>query len=60
MLNLIFADVLSIMIELVNKNTLDIMGDNVTTTMAIAAIINNAERTKYIAQCRLRLIVQLF
>lgn len=41
MLNLIFADILSIMIELVNKNTLDIIGGNVTTTMAIAAIITN-------------------
>ena len=41
MLNLIFADILSIMIELVNKNTLDIIGGNVTTTMVIAAIITN-------------------
>jgi len=41
MLNLIFADILSIMMELVNKNTLDIIGGNVTTTMAIAAIITN-------------------
>jgi len=41
MLNLIFADILSIMIELVNKNTLDIIGGNATTTMAIAAIITN-------------------
>jgi len=41
MLNLIFADILSIMIELVNKNTLDILGENVTTTMAIAAIVTN-------------------
>lgn len=39
-LNLIFADILSIMVELVNKNTLDIIGE-VTTTMAIAALITN-------------------
>jgi len=41
MLNIIFADILSIMIELVSKNTLDIIGGDVTTTMAIAAIITN-------------------
>jgi len=41
MLNMIFADILSIMIELMNKNTLDIIGGNVNTTMAIAAIITN-------------------
>jgi len=41
MLNIIFADILSIMIELVNKNTLDIIGGDVTTTMAIAAILTN-------------------
>lgn len=41
MLNLIFADILSIMIELVNKNTLDIVGGEVTTAMAIAAIVTN-------------------
>lgn len=41
MLNLIFADILSIMVELVNKNTLgDILGE-VTSTMAIAAAITN-------------------
>lgn len=41
MLNLIFADVLTIIIELVNKNTLhDIIGE-VVTTMAIAAVITN-------------------
>jgi len=41
MLNLIFADILSIIVELVNKNTLgDILGE-VTSTMAIAAIITN-------------------
>jgi hypothetical protein len=39
-LNLIFADILSIMVELVNKNTLDIIGE-VTSTMAIAALITN-------------------
>ncbi|WP_111710095.1 DUF6326 family protein [Lutibacter citreus] len=38
--NLLFADILSIMVELVNKNTLDIIGE-VTTTMAIAAILTN-------------------
>jgi hypothetical protein len=38
--NLLFADILSIMVALVNKNTLDIIGE-VTTTMAIAAIITN-------------------
>jgi len=41
MLNIIFADILSIMIELVNKNTLDIIGGDVNTTMAVAAIITN-------------------
>jgi len=41
MLNLIFADILSIMIELVNKNTLDIIGSDLATTMAIAAIVTN-------------------
>jgi DMSO/TMAO reductase YedYZ heme-binding membrane subunit len=41
MLNLIFADILSIIVELVNKNTLgDILGE-VTTAMAIAAILTN-------------------
>ena len=39
-LNLLFADILSIMVELVNKNTLDIIGE-VTTTMAVAALITN-------------------
>lgn len=39
MLNLIFADILSIMIELVNKNNIEIIGNDVATTMAIAAII---------------------
>lgn len=41
MLNLIFADILSIMIELANKNTIDIIGGDVATTMAVAAIITN-------------------
>lgn len=41
MLNLIFADILSIMIELVNKNTLDIIGGDVTITMAVAAVVTN-------------------
>jgi len=41
MLNIIFADILSIMIELVNKNTLDIIGGDINTTMAVAAIITN-------------------
>jgi len=41
MLNLIFADILSIIVELVNKNTLgDILGE-VTSTMAVAAILTN-------------------
>ncbi len=38
--NLIFADILSIIVELVEKNTFDIIGE-VKTTMAIAAIITN-------------------
>mgnify|MGYP000175954757 FL=1 len=41
MLNLIFADILSIMVELVNKNTLDDIIGEVTTTMAIAALLTN-------------------
>jgi hypothetical protein len=41
MFNMVFADIYSIMVELVNKNTLgDIPGD-VITVMAIAAIITN-------------------
>ena len=40
MLNLIFADILSIIVELVNGNTLNILGE-VIPTMAIAAIIVN-------------------
>tara|TARA_B100000809_G_scaffold249300_1_gene280406 strand:+ start:5699 stop:6091 length:393 start_codon:yes stop_codon:yes gene_type:complete len=39
--NLLFADILSIMVALVNKNTLDDILGEVTTTMAIAAIITN-------------------
>jgi len=40
-LNLIFADILSIMVELAKKNTLEIIGEEVKITMAIAAIITN-------------------
>jgi hypothetical protein len=40
MLNMIFTDIFSIMVELVNKNTLEIPGE-VTTMMAIAAILMN-------------------
>lgn len=41
MFNMVFADIYSIMVELVNKNTLgDIPGD-VVTVMAIAAVITN-------------------
>ncbi len=40
MINLLFADILSIIVELVNRNTLDILGE-VTFTMAIAAVITN-------------------
>lgn len=41
MLNLIFADILTIFVELVNKNTLDAIIGEVTTTMAIAAVLTN-------------------
>lgn len=41
MLNLIFADVLGIYIELVLKNTLGGIIGEVTTTMAIAAVLTN-------------------
>lgn len=41
MLNLIFADILSIMVELVNKNTLGAILGEVTSTMAIAAVLTN-------------------
>ncbi|MFY0624705.1 MAG: hypothetical protein JXR07_00305 [Reichenbachiella sp.] len=40
MFNMVFADVYSIMVELVNGNTLEIPGE-VTTIMAIAAIVTN-------------------
>lgn len=40
LINLLFADILSIIVELVNKNTLDILGE-VTFTMAVAALITN-------------------
>lgn len=40
MLNMIFADILSIMVEFVNKNTINIPGD-VMVTMAIAAVVTN-------------------
>ncbi len=39
-LNIIIADILSIIVELVNKNTLDIFGE-VKTTMGIAALLLN-------------------
>lgn len=39
-MNMIFADIYSIFVELVNKNTLDIPG-NVKTIMAFAAIVTN-------------------
>jgi hypothetical protein len=41
MMNMIFADIFSIMVELVNKNTLDGMPGEVKTVMAIAAVITN-------------------
>ena len=40
MINMIYADIYSIMVELVNKNTLDIPGD-IKVIMAIAAIVTN-------------------
>jgi hypothetical protein len=40
MINMIFADIFSIMVELVNGNTLNIPGD-VKTVMAIAALVTN-------------------
>lgn len=40
LINMIFADIFSIMIELVNKNTLNIPGD-VKTVMAVAAVVTN-------------------
>jgi hypothetical protein len=40
MINMIYADIFSIIVELVHKNTLDIPGD-VKVVMAIAAVITN-------------------
>ncbi len=40
MINMIFADIFSIMVELVNINTLEIPGD-VKVVMAIAAVVTN-------------------
>lgn len=40
MLNMIFADIFSIMVELVDKNTMHILGE-VKVTMAIAAVVTN-------------------
>lgn len=40
MFNMVFADIFSIMVELVNRNTLAIPGD-VKTVMAIAAVVTN-------------------
>lgn len=40
LINMLFADVFSIIIELVNKDSLAIPGD-VKTTMAIAAVVTN-------------------
>lgn len=40
MINMIFADIFSIMIELVNGNTLNIPGD-VKMVMAVAALVTN-------------------
>jgi len=41
MVNMIFADIFTIMVELVNKNTLDGMPGEVKMVMAIAAIVTN-------------------
>jgi hypothetical protein len=41
MVNMIFADIFSIMIELVKGGTINIIGSDVVTTMAIAALITN-------------------
>ncbi|TLF45288.1 DUF6326 family protein [Maribacter aurantiacus] len=40
-LNIIFADILSIIIELENGNTLHIIGEDVKITMAFAALVIN-------------------
>jgi hypothetical protein len=41
MFNMVFADIYSIMVELVNKNTLSGILGEVMTVMAVAAIITN-------------------
>jgi len=41
MVNMIFADIFSIMIELVKGGTIDIIGSDVVMIMAIAALITN-------------------
>ena len=41
MFNMVFADIYSIMVELVNKNTLNDMPGDVVTVMAVASIITN-------------------
>ncbi|MDR0368771.1 MAG: DUF6326 family protein [Bacteroidales bacterium] len=41
MINMIFADIFTIMVKLVNKNTLEGMPGEVKTVMAIAAIVTN-------------------
>ena len=41
MTNMIFADIFTIMVELVDKNTLEGMPGEVKTVMAIAAIVTN-------------------
>ena len=41
MLNIIFADILSLMLALVYMDTIDIIGKDIAITMAIAAIITN-------------------
>ena len=41
MINMIFADIFTIMVELVNRNTLDGMPGEVKIVMAIAAIVTN-------------------
>lgn len=41
MLNLIFADILSIMVHLVNSESFDIIGEDVGVTITIAALITN-------------------
>ena len=40
MINMIFADIFSIMVEMVDKNTMHILGE-VKVTMAIAAVVTN-------------------